>query len=1424
MQDSEFRAVISFGAQASNGIRKFKKTLNRPVRFALCFTLLLQSVLFHTPRSVVAEVKLATSPAVAQNNGGSLQGAPARVAASAVVNFSQLAAEEAKKPAPTGPVVPQVIHSPFTQPEVDAPVKDDDQTPPVGPPAMPLPSVPSPNPSANFIGMTDIPKAGTSTIVIPPDTTGAVGLTQIFATVNNNYVVQDKTTGALSAPVSMDTFWTGIGATGVFDPRTLYDPFNDRWIVSAVSDSLSANSSILVGVSQTGNPGGTYFTFRVDADSTNVNWADFPCMGFNKNWVAINVNMFVISSGASVANKALVIDYPSLRTGSFTGTLFVSTGFCAFPVTTYSSSENTLYVTTHLSSGGATYRLETITGIPPAAPAYTLGVTKTRTGGGWTQPAGQILPQSAPVAGASVCGATPCLLETQDAQVRSEPVFRNGNIFYAQTVGLPAGVLTRTAAQWTKIDTSGNFVDGGRVDDSTATSTNGGKWYNYASIAVNQQNDVLFGFSQFASNQHPAAGYTFRDSGDAAGTMRDPFIYKAGEDYYHKTFSTTLGRNRWGDYSKTQVDPSNDFDLWTYQEYAMLRVGTDDGNTGSNSSRWSTWWAKISLGPTLAKVRSFNATGYYDGRVLLEWNSTYETANLGFNVYREQDGRRVRITPQLVAGSALLAGADTRLTSGNSYAWADTPPPGKPVKYLLEDIDLNGKSAWNGPIAVEASTGKGSPASNERQATLLTRLGFRQAQLSYGLGSTPAESAAKLSQNQDALPFTLASGPAIKLSVNREGWYRVTQQELVAAGLDSRVNPRFLQLFVDGRQVPITVQGEQDGRFDPSDFVEFYGLGLDAASSDTRVYWLVAGSQPGSRIEKVQAKGSVVAPAGFPYTIERKDRTIYFSALRNGDAENFFGPVVAAEAVDQSLNLQHIDKGSASSAQLEVALQGVTQQTHQVKVLLNGSEVGSVAFGGQTRGVARIPLSHSNLRDGDNVVRLIAQAGETDVSLLDSISISYRHTYSADGDALRFTATAAQQITIDGFTRGDLRVFDVTNPDALQELATVVKWQKGSYAVTAAAPGAGQRTLLALSTARAKQVAEVRANQPSSWRQPSNGADLVIITHRDFAGSLGNLKSLRQSQGLSVAVVNVDDIYDEFSYGDKTPQAVKDFLAYAKGNWKKAPRYLLLVGDASLDPKNYLGYGDSDYVPTKLVDTQNLETASDDWLADFTGDGVEDLAIGRLPVRTALEAAAMINKIVSYDTAARSGSILLVADRNDGYNFESSNSLLRALIPDGIRVEEIDRGRLDDAAAKSMLIETINRGQKIVNYIGHGSVGIWRGNLLTNDDALLLTNARGLSLFVTMTCLNGYYQDPVLDSLAESLMKAAGGGAIAVWASTGMTEPGGQLVINQELYRTIFDSAPRTLGEATLKAKAAVASQDIRRTWVLFGDPTTKLR
>ena len=203
-----------------------------------------------------------------------------------------------------------------------------------------------------------------------------------------------------------------------------------------------------------------------------------------------------------------------------------------YPATTMSPTEDTLYIPTHISSADASYRLHKLTGTA-AAPIFNVDpANRTRPGGGWTQPSGDNLPQQCiPGVGAptQTCPATNRGLDVLDAFIRSNVFFRNGKIYYPQTIALPAGGLTlssRFAAQWTALNTDGNFSDGGRVEDATATITNGGKHYAYPSIAVNKNNDVLLGFTEAESDDYVDAGYAFRLGGDPAGTMRSRLSIK----------------------------------------------------------------------------------------------------------------------------------------------------------------------------------------------------------------------------------------------------------------------------------------------------------------------------------------------------------------------------------------------------------------------------------------------------------------------------------------------------------------------------------------------------------------------------------------------------------------------------------------------------------------------------------------------------------------------------------------------------------------------------------------------------------------------------------------------------------------------------------------------------------------------------------
>ena len=903
------------------------------------------------------------------------------------------------------------------------------------------------------------------------------------------------------------------------------------------------------------------------------------------------------------------------------------------------------------------------------------------------------------------------------------------------------------------------------------------------------------------------------------------------------------------------------------------------GSSGSNAGNSNGFVNGMNGNSTVTQVGMKDLGTSWTGEgILVEWRTGYEVNNLGFHVYREEGKQVVRLTPELVAGSALRYRAGT-LTAGYSYSWLDVSPV-RPalssVQYWVEDVDLSGKKTWHGPVSVSSSD---QPLSRKSQSALLSHLSRLQAQadpdaakvqalqarlgrnhrsvlgsqnLSFGPpgsadqnievqgvddgtgggfpgGLIPSIISDRPPRSPNDLQWALAASGGVKIYIQKEGWYRITQPELVAAGLSSSINPRSLRLFVDGQEQALGVSAGVGNQFGPQDFVEFYATGLDTPFTDTRVYWLIWGSAPGKRIGQVDGtvgSGGQGPATSFPFTVEDKPRTVYFAALLNGDASNMFGPLVATAGVQQVMSVQHLDPAAPGAGTLEVTLQGVTVNPHQVQILVNGVVAGVLNFSNQSEGSTTVSLSSGVLQEGDNVVQLSALGGDMDLSLIDTLQLTYWHTYTADSDVLRLTAVGGSPLIIGGFSSSQVRVMDITDPGAVQEILGSVQAQGAGYSIQLTVPGSGMRTFLAFAPSQVQNPGAVEGNQPSNWHQAGRVADLVIITHGDFLENLESLKALREAQGFSVALIDVEDLYDEFSFGEKTPQAMKDFLIQTRTFWKKAPGYVLLVGDASFDPRNYLGMGSFDFVPTKLIDTAYLETASDDWFVDFDGDGLPEMAVGRISVRTVQEASTVVSKIVGYEQGSGgSQAVLLVADINDTFDFENAAASLESLLPAQLTVQEIFRSRYgDDDQVHAALLQDINQGALLVNYVGHGSVEVWRGSYFDSDYAEALTNGMGLPFFLDMTCLNGYFQDVYTESLAEALLKAEQGGAVAVWASSGLTEPENQEPMNQELIRLLFSSGSLTLGQATAQAKKAANDQDVRRTWIFFGDPTTRLK
>lgn len=895
--------------------------------------------------------------------------------------------------------------------------------------------------------------------------------------------------------------------------------------------------------------------------------------------------------------------------------------------------------------------------------------------------------------------------------------------------------------------------------------------------------------------------------------------------------------------------------------------------------------------------------------VLLKWRTSFELDNAGFNVYRVYSSQKIKLNRNIIGGSVFIVGQSVPLRSGYSYSFFDRGGSSDST-YSVEAVGLNGSITSSGQIAcywkdkmpfeVEVMD------SSAQQTSAGNPTGY------------PSESFQPVSpEGQIEDQWAIASQFGLKISISKDGWYRVTHQRMTAAGFNPAVDIGNLQLFNNGRELAI-LTNRTSGPFIGGDYIEFYGHGLDTATTDVNTYYLLADTTPGKRIfiggkrtqqvrpedastkltnsvgplprlelnstswfwwlpavpdshslrevseilvpakTRIRSKGtrkgkvrkaskksrlkrqyahvaknvSAAFEPTFDFTVQEKDRSVYFVALLNGNTENFFGQVISSSPVVQTLAVLNPERTVSTTALLEIALQGASHANHVVTVQFNDITVGTMSLNSLERKVQTFQLPMSALREGDNSI-LLTPAPGSGLTLVDYTRLSYAHSYRADNGSLRFTAVPARPVRIDGFSSSGVRVIDYSDPFAVRILNPLIELNDSGYTLQLL-PGTSQtsspRLLYAFPESGVDQSATLSLNQPSSLHLSTNGADLLILSHKSLISSFTPLVNLRASQGLTVSVIDVEDVYDEFGYGAHGPQAIRDFLAFVSTQWSKVPRYVILGGDASYDPRNYLGLGNRDLVPTKLVDATFNETSSDDWLTDFNNDGIADIPVGRLPAFTAAQASIVVSKIVSFAPASVPQSALLVADAQRTYyfNFEQANTQVQSLLPASMVVERVDRRtEPSDAQASINIVNKINAGQALVNYSGHGNVNTWTdGSIFTSDLAVSLTNGNKLPFVVVMDCLNGYFHEPNpgFSGLAEAFLQAPNGGAVASFASSGLTIPDGQHEMSLQLYTLLYGSQSIALGDAIKIAKASTNDMDVRRTWIFFGDPSMKIR
>jgi hypothetical protein len=712
----------------------------------------------------------------------------------------------------------------------------------------------------------------------------------------------------------------------------------------------------------------------------------------------------------------------------------------------------------------------------------------------------------------------------------------------------------------------------------------------------------------------------------------------------------------------------------------------------------------------------------------------------------------------------------------------------------------------------------------------------------------------------DETPY--GDSTAYKIAIREDGLYSMSYEYLQGQGLEvSQIVPRTVKMTNRGRQIPIYVSGARDGRFDPGDAIQFWGQ-INYGDehhfdpyTHTNIYWLHWGGEVGLRM--VEQDGSlmeedpseIIVPEHYRTSL-RLEQDVNYERLSQVNDESIdrwlweeFRPDTTR---DYNFELDHVV--DTLSCGVEVRLRGLTYASahpnHHSKIWLNGIPLNTEYWNDQSEFIYRGEnLPGTNLWEGANVLRIKnlgdTDAGDVDTFRLNWIQIDYWRQYYADRNELRFSSPEGgdlglYEFHLKGFTTDDIEIFDLAGKKIVN---ADIRPDSTNYEVVFQNQVVRPAEYIAVSRSRMKLPDSVTPNQASSLHQLSNGADHIIIVHPDFYDSVLPLADFRRSQGLRVAVVRIDDVYDEFNDGIFSPEAIRDFLRYTYQYWTSpAPVSVLLVGDTSWGydkPITHKAYWVQPcYVPSMMAWTSGWGcSAADNRLVCLTGDDkLPDMFVGRFPVNSVEQADVMVNKVIRYEDDPLIGPwrkrIQLLA--GEGPIFESGTVALdSAFVPPGYDAPRIytTSGSAHFGITQDLL-DQWNEGVAMATFSGHGGGSVWLdANFFLVEHVDQLENGRRLPVVLSLTCFVGFFDNHRASSLGEAILRAEDKGAVAHFGSSGVAWANEDNLLGQNIYESIFDDGVRHLGQIFAEGKLGPRriSQELIDVFNLLGDPATQL-
>lgn len=726
-------------------------------------------------------------------------------------------------------------------------------------------------------------------------------------------------------------------------------------------------------------------------------------------------------------------------------------------------------------------------------------------------------------------------------------------------------------------------------------------------------------------------------------------------------------------------------------------------------------------------------------------------------------------------------------------------------------------------------------------------------------GYTPRQTAARANTtatNSSDYPQRYS----VQMTVKNTGMVRLRYQDLLAVGVPEEcLHQAQFVIHSQGQQLIPQVVLQNGRSFEPGDTLEFYAKTLSNAFVDNNLYrfdcWQFSATSP----QKTQGaatrwgnfkdgglSGNFPQVTSFIDTLHLEKDIELWEETPGAPAKDFWfwNKISAPDSFNVPFTLNTPLLSSTTPVTIKVTQQGRTTADpypdHHTAILLNGQTLGDFYWHADGVVTQTFNIAANLLVDGENklTVQSVGDTGaKIDVVYLNSVDLSFERQLSAAQLPLTFTVQGdgKRHIVVSQMSEPNFRLFDVTDPAHFKEIINY-GFDTTEHLLVFEDEIVGKKTYYLIANDEFVQATNLKSLKMNELHRTGNAADYILITPKAFLTAVEPLAAHRQSQGLRVKVVALEDIYDEFGYGFPVPQAIKDFLNYAYQNWQApAPSYVVLFGNASLDYKNIGKHSKSNLLPPYVIATEFGLAANDNWYVSGN-DRLPKMMIGRLPGGNTKEISALVQKIINYETTpALPDKVLFVADSYA--EFEEANDQVAAMVPAAIPINKVYLGQYtqDDAGlaqAINDLIARFDEGMNLIQYMGHGTTVLWantKHQRLFEVATIDKLQANQKPTFISvLNCLNGNFMDTISHALSEEFLLAENKGAVGVFAPTSLGYLRQYQIVDNQLFKLLFHEHLRGFGELTTQSKVQAFTQGapahLLDTLVLIGDPATKLK